>query len=580
MNRSSGAIQMNLTEMQNPDWWRSAVIYQIYPRSFADANHDGSGDIQGVIQNIDYLVELGVDAIWFSPWFPSPDKDGGYDVADYCDIKPEFGTLADAKELIEKAHSVGIKVIIDIVPNHCSDEHEWFQRAKKTAPPSADWDYFHVIEGRPGGLPPNDWKSLFGGSAWEEIIHDGTATGFYYLHIFDKGQPDLNWENPKIHAEFDKILRFWFDLGIDGFRVDVAHGLYKAAGYPEHAGEEEVRDDTGGLLDVRPLPFFDQPEVHPVYRRWRSIADEYSPARMFVAEAWVPTVERLSKYLRADELHSGFNFGFLMAGWDYWGLRTNIENSLKDMATLAIPTTWVVENHDVPRIVTRFGVDTKLVHHADSGDPTDKDSSHYIPNSAELDRGRNRSRAMAMLLAALPGSMYLYQGQELGLDEVRDLPDELRQDPVFKNTETHAKGRDGCRVPLPWTRSGLNLGFNQSTQHPWLPMPSSWDGLSVEAQSADESSVLRHHQTTLQIRKQLQLGLGELEMRTDLAAEGVLAFLRQTPVGTYLVCVNLTGQTQDIPVAEVLHSSEPFISAELQEGSLAADAAVWLKWHA
>lgn len=570
---------MNPNEMQNPDWWRSAVIYQIYPRSFADANDDGSGDIQGVIQNIKYLVDLGVDAIWFSPWFPSPDKDGGYDVADYCDIKPEFGTLADAKELIDKAHSVGIKVIIDIVPNHCSDEHEWFQKAKQSAPPSSDWDYFHVVEGRAGGLPPNEWKSLFGGSAWEEIVHDGLATGFYYLHIFDIGQPDLNWENPKIHEEFDEILRFWFDLGIDGFRVDVAHGLYKAAGYPEHAGEEKVHDDAGGLLDVRPLPFFDQPEVHPVYRRWRAIADEYSPARMFVAEAWVPTVERLSKYLREDELHSGFNFGFLMAGWDYWGLRTNIENSLQDLAALAIPTTWVVENHDVPRIVTRFGVDTKLVHHADSGDATDKDSSHYIPNSAELERGRNRSRAMAMLIAALPGSMYLYQGQELGLDEVRDLPDELRQDPVFKNPETQAKGRDGCRVPLPWTKTGHNLGFNQSNEDPWLPMPSSWDELSVEAQSADQNSMLKHHQSTLRIRKQLEFGLGDLVMRTDLVLEGVLAFERRTPVGTYLVCINLTDQTQDIPVAEVLHSSVSFLSAELQEGRLAADAAVWSKWH-
>jgi alpha-glucosidase len=571
---------MNPTEMQNPDWWRSAVIYQIYPRSFADANNDGSGDIQGVIQNIDYLVELGVDAIWFSPWFPSPDKDGGYDVADYCDIKPEFGTLADAKELIDRAHAVGIKVIIDIVPNHCSDLHEWFQRAQQSPPPSEAWDYFHVQKGRGNGAPPNDWKSLFGGSAWEEIVYDGVGTDFYYLHIFDKGQPDLNWENPKVHAEFDQILRFWFDLGIDGFRVDVAHGLYKAPGYPEHAGEEEVRDDQGGLLDVRPLPFFDQPEVHDVYRRWRSIADEYSPTRMFVAEAWVPTVERLSKYLRKDELHSGFNFGFLMAGWDYWGLRTNIENSLKDLDALAIPTTWVVENHDVPRIVTRFGVDTTLVHHADSGDPNDKDSSHYIPSSAELARGRNRSRAMAMLLAALPGSMYLYQGQELGLDEVRDLPDELRQDPVFKNTETYAKGRDGCRVPLPWTRSGLNLGFNQSTEIPWLPLPSSWSELSVEAQAADERSVLRHHQTTLRIRKQLQLGLGELEMRSDLVSEGILAFVRRTPAGTFLICVNLTDQTQNIPVAEVLLSSEGSISAELQEGNLGADAAVWVKWQA
>lgn len=562
-------------EMHNPDWWRNAVIYQIYPRSFADANNDGSGDLQGVIQHLGYLQKLGVDAIWFSPWYPTPDKDGGYDVSDYLNIKPEFGTIADAKQLIEKAHEHGIKVITDIVPNHCSDQHEWFQRALKTPIGSPEWDYFHVLPGKADGTPPNNWKSLFGGSAWEEIILDGKPTSYYYLHLFDKGQPDLNWENPKVHDEFEAILRFWFELGIDGFRVDVAHGLYKAAGYPEQAGEEEIRDEQGALLDVRPMPYFDQPEVHQVYRHWRRIANEYTPTRMFVAEAWVPTVERLSRYLAPDELHSGFNFGYLMAGWDYSGIRSNIENSMKDLSSLNIPTTWVVENHDVPRIVTRFGVGTTKVHHQDSGDPQDKDSSHYIPNEAELVRGRERSKAMAMLMASLPGAMYIYQGQELGLDEVRDLPDEVREDPVFKNPETFAMGRDGCRVPLPWQSNGLNLGFNHSDQPAWLPIPERWQQLSVERQEQDPNSVLGHHQQTLRLRRELGLGTGSAVVRSDVCGDGVLAVERVTDKGKFLVCTNFTDETRAVPVAEVI-----FTSAALPEvGSIPANTCVWLKWN-
>lgn len=566
---------MRIEKMTNPDWWRDAVIYQIYPRSFADANHDGSGDLQGVIQHLDYLEALGVDAIWFSPWYPTPDKDGGYDVSDYLSIKPDFGTIEDARELVEKAHARGIKVITDIVPNHCSDEHEWFQRAMRTQPGSAEWDYFHVLPGNPDGTPPNNWKSLFGGSAWEEIVIDGKATNHFYLHLFDKGQPDLNWENPKVHEEFENILRFWFELGIDGFRVDVAHGLYKAAGYPEQAGEEEIRDEQGALLDVRPMPFFDQPEVHQVYRDWRRVADEYSPVRMFVAEAWVPTVERLAKYLVKDELHSGFNFGFLMAGWDYWGIRNNIENSLKDLNKLEIPTTWVVENHDVPRIVTRFGVGTTKVHHQDSGDSNDKDSSHYLPSEEELARGRDRSRAMIMLMAALPGAMYIYQGQELGLDEVRDLPDELRQDPVFKNPETHALGRDGCRVPLPWTSTGKNLGFNQSEEIPWLPLPSNWSGISVEQQLKSPNSVLNHHRETLAKRAQYQLGQGSAVVRPDLAAEGVLAVEVTTPIQKILVGINFTDQEESFPTREILHASNPSTAS----GVIPANSCVWLDWE-
>lgn len=564
---------MPIKNMNNPDWWRDAVIYQIYPKSFADANGDGIGDIQGVIERLDYLAELGVDAIWFSPWYPTPDKDGGYDVADYRAIKPDFGNLDDARILIDEAHARGIKVIIDIVPNHCSDEHEWFKRAMNTMPPSAEWDYFHVMPAAADGGTPNGWKSLFGGSAWEEIVVDGKPTGYFYLHIFDKGQPDLNWENPAVHKEFEDILRFWFDLGIDGFRVDVAHGLYKAAGYPEHSGEEEVRDDQGALLDVRPLPFFDQPQVHEVYKKWRAIANEYSPARMFVAEAWVPTVERLAKYLRNDELHSGFNFGFLMAGWDYWGLRTNIENSMKDLKALGVPTTWVVENHDVPRIVTRFGSGSNLVHHPDSGDANDINSSHYIPGSTELELGAVKSRAMIMLLAGLPGSVYVYQGQELGLDEVRDIPAELRQDPIFKNPDTPAVGRDGCRVPLPWESSGMNLGFNQSGKLAWLPLPNRWKSLSVAAQNQDSNSILNHHRKTLAMRKEFQLGAGELAIRTDLVAEGVLAIERVTPAGKFLVCVNFTDQNARVPELEIVHQS--FTGA--LNGELPAFGAAWFR---
>lgn len=563
---------MAINDMHDSDWWRDAVIYQIYPKSFADANGDGVGDLQGVIGRLDYLSNLGVDAIWFSPWYPTPDKDGGYDVADYKAIKADFGNLADAKELIEAAHARNLKVIIDIVPNHCSDEHAWFKRAQQTQPPSPEWDYFHVLPAAEHGGPPNGWKSLFGGSAWEEIVVDGQPTGHYYLHIFDKGQPDLNWENPAIHAEFEDILRFWFELGIDGFRVDVAHGLYKAAGYPEHAGEEEVRDEQGALLDVRPLPFFDQPEVHEVYRKWRSIANEYEPARMFVAEAWVPTVERLSKYLRSDELHSGFNFGFLMAGWDYWGLRTNIENSMKDLDSLGVPTTWVVENHDVPRIVTRFGSGSNLVHHPDSGDPADKNSSFYIPSPSELENGIKKSRAMIMLLAGLPGSVYIYQGQELGLDEVRDIPAAMRQDPIFKNPDTPAVGRDGCRVPLPWEPNGTNLGFNQSSDTAWLPLPARWESLAVSVQDPNPDSILNHHRKTLALRKTLGLGAGDLRIRADLVETGILAIERNLGTGNLLICVNFTEQAAPLPAGELLHTSY-----SVSDSSLPAFGAAWIR---
>ncbi|HEY9523973.1 MAG TPA: alpha-amylase family glycosyl hydrolase, partial [Thermopolyspora sp.] len=375
-------------------WWRDAVIYQVYVRSFADADGDGIGDLLGVRSRLGYLSELGVDAIWLTPFYTSPMADFGYDVADYRDVDPIFGTLPDAEELIADAHAYGLRVIFDIVPNHTSDRHPWFEAALRAGPGSPERARYIFRDGKgvSGELPPNDWESVFGGSAWTRV-----PDGQWYLHLFAAEQPDLDWEHPEVHAEFEAILRFWLDRGVDGFRIDVAHGMVKARGLPDIGHPGQAR-----MLGAEVLPYFDQDGVHEIHRAWRRLLDSYDGERIGVAEAWAPDNERLSNYIRADEMHQAFNFHYLKSPWDAAALRSVIDRSLHTAGTVGAPPTWVLSNHDVRRHVTRYG-------------------------DGEL--GLRRARAAALLTLALPGSAYLYQGEELGLPEVLDLPEDVCQDP-------------------------------------------------------------------------------------------------------------------------------------------------------
>ncbi|WP_431908289.1 glycoside hydrolase family 13 protein [Nonomuraea jabiensis] len=493
----------------NDDWWRDAVVYQVYPRSFADADGDGMGDLAGVRDRLGYLADLGVDAIWLSPFYTSPMADGGYDVADYRDVDPMFGTLADFDALVADAHDKGIRVIVDLVPNHSSDRHPWFQAGLRDR-------YIFRDE-------PNDWESIFGGPAWTQV-----ADGQWYLHLFAPEQPDLNWENPDVRAEFRDILRFWLDRGVDGFRVDVAHGMIKAAGLPD-VGPKEGRQAE--MLGDEQLPYFDQDGVHEIYREWRPILDSYPGGRMAVAEAWVSSPERLARYVGPDELHQAFSFEFMMADFHAKSFRTVIEKALKESELVGAPTTWVLSNHDKPRHVTRHG-------------------------------GLARARAATLLMLALPGSAYLYNGEELGLPEVLDLPDELRQDPAFRRT---GESRDGCRVPIPWTATG-DFGWRD----PWLPIPDSWGPLSAEAQEHDPASTLNLYRAALKLRKEHPaLGGGTVTWLDS--PKDVLAIERDPG----LVVVLNTGEE---PVrldfgGEVLLSSGPLAA----DGAVPPDTAVWIQ---
>ena len=538
-------------------WWQDAVIYQVYPRSFADGDGDGMGDLDGVRRRLPYLRELGVDAVWLSPFYASPQADAGYDVADYRAIDPMFGTLLDADALIRDAHELGLRIIVDLVPNHSSEEHEWFKRALREGPGSALRERYHFRTGKgaDGELPPNDWESIFGGPAWTRTTNPDGTPGDWYLHLFAPEQPDFNWEHPAVADEFRSILRFWLDMGVDGFRVDVAHGLVKAPGLPDLGPAGQVRLLGGG---DGATPFFDQDGVHAIYRQWRTILDEYPGDRIAVAEAWTPTVERTAHYVRPDELHQAFNFQYLGTAWDAEALREVIDLTLDAMRPVGAPATWVLSNHDVVRHLTRLG----------SGEDAEQDL--------------RRARAATLLMLALPGSAYLYQGEELGLPEVVDLPDEVRQDPAFSRAKgTNAEGqegmRDGCRVPLPWSGAEAPFGFGPVPGGPsWLPQPAEWAKLSVEAQTGDRSSTLELYRAALTARREHPaLGTGDSVEWLDDAPAGVLAFRRSSPDGVFACFAN----TGDLAVrlaapGRLLLASEPVTVVE-DELVLPADATVW-----
>ncbi|MFD5553104.1 glycoside hydrolase family 13 protein [Streptomyces sp. NPDC127068] len=537
----------------SPGWWTEAIIYQVYPRSFADGDGDGLGDLEGVRSRLPYLRDLGVDALWLSPFYASPQADAGYDVADYRAVDPVFGTLLDADALIRDVHAHGLRIIVDLVPNHSSEQHEWFRRALAEGPGSALRERYHFRPGRgsSGELPPNDWESVFGGPAWTRTTDPDGTPGDWYLHLFAPQQPDFDWDHPAVGDEFRSILRFWLDMGVDGFRVDVAHGLVKAPGLPDLGTREQLR-----LLDGEAKPFFDQDGVHEVYRSWRTVLDEYPGERIFVAEAWTPTIERTARYVRPDELHQAFNFPYLTTPWDAVELRTVIDRSLDAMRSVGAPTTWVLSNHDVTRHATRFANPPGL--------------GTQLRTAGDRELGLRRARAATLLMLALPGSAYVYQGEELGLPDVVDLPDEVREDPSFFRAAGQDGFRDGCRVPIPWTVDGTSYGFGSGGS--WLPQPAGWGELSVRSQTGVEGSTLELYRAALAARRaHPALGAGDRVQWLD-APAGVLAF-RRTAGGRDLVCAaNTTGA----PVPWTAPGTLLLSSAPLgADGELPADTTAW-----
>ncbi|QYJ02617.1 glycoside hydrolase family 13 protein [Nocardioides panacisoli] len=538
--------------MIDPEWWRTAVVYQCYPRSFADGDGDGVGDLAGLRSRIPHLARLGVDAVWVNPWYPSPQHDAGYDVADFRDIDPAYGTLADADALVAELHAAGIRLLLDLVPNHVSHEHPWFRAALAGDPAMRARFHFRPGRGASGELPPNDWTSLFGGPAWTRTTGADGVPGEWYLHLFAPEQPDLAWDHPAVGDEFDDVLRFWFDRGVDGFRVDVAHGLVKADGLPDAGGTTALSE---------PHPAFDQDGVHAVYRRWRRIADEYAAPRVFVAEAWVPSNERLAHYVREDELHTAFQFDLLLAPFRADVLREVIDDARAALAGTGSPTTWVLSNHDVVRHVTRYGRAQPERSFADGimerqrrGEPVD------------LEVGRRRARAAALLTLALPGTTYVYQGDELGLPEVEDIPDDRRLDPRFHNSGGADVGRDGCRVPLPWQGEEPPYGFGPgAAAATWLPQPKGWGPLTVAAQEHDDASTLTLYRRAIALRRQWWVDAPDLAWVP--APEGVLAFRR----GDLACWLNTSGASVALPGPVLLHSA-----ADAGE-ALPPDTAAWVR---
>ncbi len=556
--------------MSSQRWWRDAVIYQVYPRSFADSDGDGIGDLPGITARLDHLARLGVDAVWLSPFYVSPQHDAGYDVADFRDVDPLFGSVADLDALVDRAHGLGLRLIVDLVPNHSSSEHPWFRAALAAAPGSPERARYIFRDGRGprGDTPPNNWVSNFGGPAWTRVTESDGAPGQYYLHLFDTTQPDFDWTNPDVQDEFDDILRFWLDRGVDGFRVDVAHGLVKAEGLPDADLSLDPHVDTTDLL-----PMWDQPGVHDIYRRWRAICDAYSgdladiwgedDDRVLCAEAWVQPAAALSRYVRPDELHQSFNFGYLMTPWIAEDLRTSIEDSLAATEEVGAPQTWVLSNHDVVRHASRFGYPQRPGLARMPGIGVDDPQP-----DAEL--GLRRARAATALMLALPGSAYLYQGEELGLPEATRLPDDARQDPTWKRSGRTDRGRDGCRVPLPWTAGAASSGFGPGAAT-WLPQPEEFERYAVDRQDGVPASTLELYRALLTLRRARALGRGRLRW-VDAVGDQAVAFTITSPLATTTVIANVAGPAIVLPDdARVLAASGP-----LDGHRLPADTTVWV----
>lgn len=548
-----------------PDWWRTAVIYQIYPRSFADSTGDGVGDLPGITRRLDALAELGVDAVWLSPFFTSPQKDAGYDVADYTDVDPLFGTLADFDELLGRAHALGLKVMIDLVPNHSSSEHAWFQAALAAAPGSPERARYLFRDGRgaDGDVPPNNWQSVFGGPAWTRVREAGGAPGQWYLHLFDTSQPDFDWTNEEVWELFRQVLRFWLRRGVDGFRVDVAHGLAKKAGLPDYTppAAPSVNASDSGMVAQPPrtdlAPYWAQPAVHEVYRDWHRVLAEFGPDRILAGEAWVEPLSNLVNWVRPDEMQQTFNFRFLETPWEAAQLRRVVDDSLAAFGGVGAPSTWVLSNHDVIRHATRLALDPLPPQGQGVGPKTETHADEVV--------GLRRARAYTAFMLALPGSAYLYQGEELGLPEVIDLPDSARQDPTFFRTGGKSYGRDGCRVPIPWTAGIPSAGFGPAGAS-WLPQPETWSSYARDGQVGIPGSTLEFYREALAARREHRLAANELAWQPG-ADDAVLVFRS----GAVTVVANTGASPVARPGGRVVLASGP-----LGADSIPGDTTVWL----
>ncbi|MFM7014176.1 MAG: glycoside hydrolase family 13 protein [Actinomycetota bacterium] len=546
--------------IKQPKWWQTSVIYQIYPRSFADGNDDGMGDLIGITSRLESLAALGIDAIWFSPFFKSPQKDAGYDVADYKSIDPLFGTNEDFDVLLAKAKSLGIRILVDLVPNHSSTEHELFQAALKAAPgsPEREMYMFRDGKGENGELPPNNWESVFGGHAWTRITEPDGTPGQWYLHIFDSSQPDFNWENPKVKDMFDEVLRFWLDKGVDGFRIDVAHGMVKDVTLPDVAEDTAL---AGRVYDEDDShPFWGREKIHDIIRRWRSVLDEYED-RAMCAEAWVLPLSRMARWVRPDEYHQTFNFGYLETPWQKDPLVKVITDSLKAFGAVGAPSTWVLSNHDVIRHVSRLGV---------AGTPPQGDG--IGPDGEQPDEaiGLRKGRAATAFMLGLPGGAYIYQGEELGLPEHTTLEGKYRQDPTFFRTEGQRVGRDGCRVPIPWEANASDsYGFNKSGKS-WLPQPSSYKRYARDTQEGVPGSTLELYKRLIKERKQFEMGSGEFRWAPEYSSDSTLAYLNNG----VLVLSNFGPDSVDVPKGKLLVTTQHDLTVE---GVLEHDQTVWIK---
>jgi len=525
------AVKRRRDEGWTRPWWRGAVFYEIYVRSFADSNDDGIGDLPGITSRLEYIKRLGVDAIWLTPFYPSPQKDHGYDISDYFDVNPEYGTLKDFDKLVTRAHDLRLKVLVDLVPNHTSDQHPWFQAALSGPDdPHRTWYYF--ADGKPDGSPPNNWESAFSGPAWTK----DSRSGQWFMHLFAPEQPDLNWWNPKVPAEFEKIVKFWLDRGADGYRIDVASALFKRK---DLADRPTIANPLTGL----PVPdskfmIIDQPEVHGVYRAWRRILNSYKPPRVLVGEIFDPS--RQARYILPDQLDMAF--AMVRARWSASLWKRSIEADRHASPGPVAAPSWTQSNHDVIRHVTRLG-------------------GGFL--------GRSRARAALLLLLGLPGQVFLYQGEELGLEEA-EVPPKDRQDPIYIVSGGKEAGRDGCRVPLPWHKGQPNAGFSKAA--PWLPMPAGWDSLAVDAQAGSTGSMLVFYKRALALRRSL-VGMLPGRVRWCPAPEGVLVYEH----GRLTVAVNFLARTVELPArGRLLVTTHALARCRNGRLTLPANSGAWL----
>jgi alpha-glucosidase len=571
MTSLTRALAPDPAQTASRPWWRDAVVYQVYLRSFADSDGDGLGDLEGLRRRLDHIVGLGADAVWLNPCYPSPQADHGYDVADYMDIDPAYGDLAGFERLLADAHARGLRLLMDIVPNHCSSEHRWFQAALAAGPGSPERARFLFRDGRGdgGAQPPNGWRSVFGGPAWTRVAEQDGSPGQWYLHLFDPMQPDFDWRNPEVGDMFEQVLRFWFDRGVDGFRIDVAHGLLKAADLPEW----QLPPHAEGPDPAHRTPMWNQPEVHEVYRRWRRVAESYTGRDLtFVGEIWVRDPDSLALYLRPDELPQAFHFDLLIQPWLAPALRASVQRGLDHVGSTGATITWTLANHDVHRAVTRYGRDQHLVAVWED-DPV---GGTRTRPPIDLAQGTRISRAASLVTLALPGSVYLYQGEELGLPEVLDLPEEIRQDPIFIRSGHADFGRDGCRVPLPWASSEPSYGFSMVEQpaQPWLPQPDWFARYAVDAERADPDSTYCLLRAALRLRRTLfPDGAEALRWLDTDGRDDVLAFARGDTA-----CVAVCGDT---PFEAPIEWGEVVLSSQAGAGgasarTVPAQGALWL----